>query len=179
VRIRLNQMPATRAVMWPVGVAFAAFFVVGFVLAELSVFRNGTGAIVGSTALLAIVAAGAAASVLLGIRKMRATVPAHRDVEIDAGSLRVLDAASGALLGETPLSAVSVQRARYGTETGTYPLLAIRARGLDGAWILLFDDRVAWKDGVAPVSTPHYVLGREEWLALVDALGARGQLVER
>jgi hypothetical protein len=172
-------MPATGAVVWPLGVAFAACFVVGFVLAELSVFREKTGAIAGSTVLLAIVAAGGAASVALGRRKMRAAVPAHRDVEIDAGLLRVIDAANGAVLGETPVSAVSIQRARYGTEAGTYPLLAIQARGLQGGWILLVDDGVAWKDDVVLESTPHYVLGREEWLALVDALGAREKLLVR
>ena len=169
-RIRLAENPPTSTVMWPVLASFAACFVVGFVLAELGVYRTSAGAGVGTGVLFAIVAAGTVTTLVLGRRKMLARVPLHRELEIADGALRLRDAGSGALVCEAAVSSLRVERARYGTDAGTYPMLLLWLPGANLLQIVVLDESLGWPDGGPHRGPPTHFVDPEGWGALVAGL---------
>lgn len=167
---------AAVAMILPWMITIAACGGVGALLAALGVYDSPAGQAVGTGVVIALAVAGLAVTV---VRSMRTPTPALV-VEMDARELRVLDLKTGRLLAACPVAGAAASPARHvyrGRTSYTMPVLVLTVPGSKPLTVGIPDYRFSWRGKVNDLGSPAYVVGGADWLALVERLGVRQELV--
>jgi hypothetical protein len=163
--------------MLPWLVTMALVMAIAAVLGVAGVTDSPGGQLVAVAIAVPVVIAGI---VVTGVRSRRTPVAALV-LEIDAQSLRLVDARTSALCASTPLGAVRIEcgTKRYRGRGFTWDAVVLallvpgRARPLT---IGIPDMRYTWRGDTRDLGAADYVVGGADWLALVDRLGVRPRL---
>ena len=161
--------------MAPWGAAMLASMLVAGGFDVLGLYEHPWGQTLALGIVILVVVAGIVATVLVA----RKTPAPALEIEIDAGTVRLVDLASARVVASAALGSVAVTRGlhRYGGRTRfEAPVLTLALPGTDPVSLTVPDVRFGWTDPTPDPGAGRYVVGSPDWLALVEAFGARDWL---